>query len=151
MLCTFICYYHLNIELWRHFSKSSFPELLQNGGGRISQKRPTSLNQALGPSSMSLHVALQGTQVIIHLLYQLNGLVGEFGKGWFISPQNPIWQFFGRVNGIFYLTLSFLIPLIQSIYEVVRDREHVMCITLSDPKEIKKDWNKTENEHLKNT
>ena len=77
--------------------------------------------------------------MIIHLMYQLNGLCGEFGQGWFISPQNPTWQSFGRVSGILYLTLSFLIPLIQSIYEVVKDREHVMCITLSDPKEIKKD------------
>ena len=89
-----------------------------------------------------VHVALQGTQVFIHIFYQINGLGGEYGKGLWVSPKNPAWQAFGSVSGALFLILSFLVPLIMSIYEITRDGRHRLIITISDNKDGKEEAKK---------
>ena len=79
-----------------------------------------------------VHVVLQGLQVSIHIFYQLNGLLGQYGEGWFISPKNPAWQSFGTVSGALFLILSFFVPLFQSIYEVTRNSSPFLVISVSN-------------------
>ena len=79
-----------------------------------------------------VHVTLQGLQVSIHIFYQLNGLLGQYGEGWFISPKNPAWQSFGTVSGALFLILSFFVPLFQSIYEVTRNSSPFLVISVSN-------------------
>lgn len=86
-----------------------------------------------------VHVVFQGLQVSIHVFYQLNGLLGDYGEGWFISPKNPAWQTFGSVSGALFLLLSFFVPLFQSIYELTRKSPPCFIITVSDHKGSKKD------------
>ena len=79
-----------------------------------------------------VHVTLQGLQVSIHIFYQLNGLLGRYGEGWFIPPKNPAWQSFGTVSGALFLVLSFFVPLFQSIYEVTRNSSPFLVISVSN-------------------
>ena len=91
-----------------------------------------------------VHVVIQGLHIFIHILYQINGLEGEWvegedPKGLFIAPKTPAWQTFGSVSGVLFLILSFLLPLIQSIYEITRNDRHRLIITISDNKNAKEE------------
>ena len=86
-----------------------------------------------------VHVVLQGLQAFIHMFYQFNGLLGEYGEGLWVSPKNPAWQAFGSASGALFLILSFFTPLILGIYEITREGRHLLIFTIKDNKNGKKD------------
>jgi len=78
-----------------------------------------------------LHWILQAVHGIMHVIYQLNGLLMKGGL--FIKVTTPWFATMGEFSGYVYLFLAFVCPFLQSAYETYKNkRTHKLLVIIRD-------------------
>ena len=78
-----------------------------------------------------LHWILQAGHGILHVIYQLNGLLMKGGL--FINVKIHWFAAMGEFSGYVYLFLAFVCPFLQSAYETYKNkRTHKLLVIIRD-------------------